>query len=121
MQHKNTLVLGASTNKERYSYKAVNMLRQKGYTALAVGNKNGKIADVPIQTEWPDDNDIHTISVYLRPELQKQYFEKIRSTRPKRLILNPGTENEAIKKHLNGSGIKIHENCTLVLLVSGQF
>ncbi len=121
MPNKKTLVVGASTNPGRYSFKAVQMLRQNGYETIALGAKKGKIADTPVQTHWPENTEIHTITIYLRPDLQKQYFEQIKASRPKRIILNPGTENQEIRDFLKDTKIEIHEYCTLVLLSTGQF
>jgi hypothetical protein len=42
---KKTVVLGASENPSRYSYLAINRLRAYDHPVIAVGKKNGQVAD----------------------------------------------------------------------------
>lgn len=46
-----TLVIGASTNPERYSYKAINSLLNHKHEVVAVGNKTGTISGIEIHKE----------------------------------------------------------------------
>ncbi|MGA0430993.1 MAG: CoA-binding protein [Flavobacteriaceae bacterium] len=116
-----TLVLGASTNPERYAYKAIKLLQQKGFEIVAVGAKTGVIDQTPIATEMPPPNTIHTVSLYIGPERQKPYWETIVALRPKRVIFNPGTENPLLTQKLQAAGIKTENACTLVLLSTNQY
>lgn len=118
---KKTLVLGASDNPERYSFLAVNRLRDKGHPVIAIGKKNAKVADVQIETEKKDYSGIDTVSVYLSPDHQLEYYDYIVSLHPKRLIFNPGAENEEFADLAKVNGIQPVEACTLVLLSTGQF
>ncbi len=115
------LVIGASTNANRFSNKAVKLLRKYGHTVFALGAKNGVIADVEIMTGFPKLNDIHTITLYLNPQRQKNLYDYILSLNPKRIIFNPGTENIELENLAKARGIEIVENCTLVMLRSGIF
>lgn len=116
-----TLVLGASTNPERYAYKAIKLLQQKGFEIVAVGAKTGAIDQTPIATEMPPTNTIHTVSLYIGPERQKPYWDTIVALRPKRVIFNPGTENPLLAQKLQAAGIKTENACTLVLLSTNQY
>jgi uncharacterized protein len=118
---KKTLVIGASENPSRYSFLAVNKLLSKGYNVVALGNKKGKIQDVDITTEQTAFKDIDTVTLYLNPSNQKTYYEYILSLHPKRIIFNPGTENEELESLAQKAGIKTMEACTLVLLSTGQY
>ena len=118
---KKTLVLGASDNPERYSYLAVNRLRAKGQPVAAIGIRKVKVADVDIDTEKIPYSDIDTVSLYLNPQNQKQYYDYILSLHPKRLIFNPGAENQELYNLAKSNGIQPMEACTLVLLSTGQF
>jgi predicted CoA-binding protein len=118
---KKTLVLGASANPARYSYLAVNSLRSKGHPVVAIGRKKVKVADVDVETEQKNFGDIDTVSLYLNPFNQKQYYSYILSLHPKRIIFNPGAENEELYDLAKANGIKPMEACTLVLLSTGQF
>jgi predicted CoA-binding protein len=118
---KKTLVLGASDNPERYSYLAVNRLRDKGHPVIAIGKRNVKVADVEIETEKKDFSGIDTVTLYLSPDHQREYYNYIISLHPKRLIFNPGAENEELAALAKDNGIQPVEACTLVLLSTGQF
>lgn len=118
---KKTLVLGASANPARYSYLAVNRLRASGHPVAAIGKRVGRVADVNIDTDHLPMNDIDTITLYLNEQNQKQYYDYIVSLRPKRIIFNPGAENEELTKIAEEQGIKTIEACTLVMLSTGQY
>lgn len=117
------LVLGASTNEERYSNLAVKRLKNYGHEVIAVGNKTGEIEDIPIIVNPTADSvkPIDTISLYIGPQNQKQWEDFIISVNPKRIIFNPGTENAEFENKLSKLGIEVVEYCTLMLLQSGQF
>jgi uncharacterized protein len=118
---KKTLVLGASDNPERYSYLAVNRLRGKGYPVVAIGRKKVKVADVEVETEKKQFENVDTVSLYVNPSHQQEYYDYILSLHPKRIIFNPGTENEELYELAKSNGIEPTEACTLVLLSTGQF
>lgn len=119
--NKPTLVIGASENTDRYSNKAVNMLRKFNHTTYAYGLKTGKIADVAIQKDYFYPEAIDTISLYLNPTNQVDHFDYILAVKPKRVIFNPGTENPLLYQLLKEQEIVYEESCTLVLLQTGQF
>lgn len=118
---KKTLVLGASTKPDRYSFHAVNMLLEHRHPVVAVGARDGKIQGVDILTGTPDFQDIHTLSLYLSPARQKNVYDYILNLNPKRIIFNPGTENPEFYKMAAINGIEVEEACTLVLLSTNQF
>ena len=118
---KKTLVLGASENPSRYSYLAIKRLLAHGHEVVAIGNKKGKVDDVEILTGQMPMTDIHTITLYLNPTNQKPYYDYISSLKPKRIIFNPGTENEELERKLAQTGTNTLEACTLVMLSTGQY
>ena len=119
--NKTTLVLGASTNSDRYSNIAVRHLRKNGHTVVAIGNKSGLIGDVSIMTDTPLIENVHTVTLYLNPNNQINYYQYILSLKPKRIIFNPGTENDEFFNMASDNGIDVIEACTLVLLSTGQY
>ena len=121
MNSKKTVLIGASDNPSRYSYLAVEKLRRYGHPVIAIGRKEGKVADTDIITEHPAEKDIDTVTLYLNPQLQEQYYDYILSLHPKRLIFNPGAENEELYRLAQAHGIVPMEACTLVLLGTGQY
>ncbi len=121
MSNKKTLVLGASSNPERYSYKAVTKLLAYNYEVIPLGIKAGRIGDMEILTERIFYSDIDTVSLYVGPNNQKEWFDYILSLKPKRIIFNPGTENLEFQNLAEKHGIEALEACTLVLLSIGNY
>ena len=118
---KKTLVLGASDNPSRYSYLAIQRLRSHGHPVVAIGRKNTKVSDVIIEKEKQEVNDIDTVTLYLNPTHQQEYYDYIVSLKPKRIIFNPGTENEELIRLAKENKIQPLEACTLVMLSTGQY
>jgi predicted CoA-binding protein len=118
---KKTLVIGASDNPERYSYLAINRLRAKGHPVEGIGLKKVKVSDVDIDTDKKPLSDIHTVTLYLNPKRQIEYYNYIISLHPRRIIFNPGAENEELATLAKANGIHPQEACTLVLLSTGQY
>lgn len=121
IEKKKTLVLGASDNPSRYSYLAVQRLRSHGHPVVAVGKKITRVGDVPIEKEKKEFDNIDTVTLYLNPLHQKEYYDYILSLKPKRIIFNPGAENEELAGLAARHQIKVMEACTLVLLSTGQY
>jgi hypothetical protein len=121
MPSKKTLVLGASENPQRYSYLAVQRLLSHDHPVIAIGKQKGNVHGIEISNEKKAENDIDTVTLYLNPQNQKNYYDYILSLNPKRIIFNPGTENSEFETMANNKGIKTLEACTLVLLATGQY
>jgi len=118
---KRTLVLGASTNESRYSNIATKMLQEYSYPVFLFGNKEGKIGHLEISTKPTFIETIDTVTLYLNPLRQESYYAYILSLHPRRIIFNPGTENETLIKLAHAHGIQTLEACTLVLLRTWQY
>jgi len=121
MQKKKTLVIGGSENPARYSNRAIRSLRQKGFEVLALAKRKGVVLDVEIQTEFPVNENINTVTLYIGPQRQQEYYKQIRALQPDRVIFNPGTENDELAILLKENGIEVIEACTLVLLSTKQY
>lgn len=122
MFSKKTLVVGASSNPERYSYKAIKSLFGHGNEVVAFGIKPGNVEGIHFITTFPeDDNTFDTVTLYVGPKNQVEYFDNIIKLKPKRVIFNPGTENEEFYQLLESHEISYIEACTLVLLATGQY
>lgn len=118
---KKTLIIGASPNSGRYAYRAAHMLIAKGHPIVNVGIKKGTVAGVEIEIPNAIHDDIDTVTLYIGPHLQDQYYDYILKTKPKRVVFNPGTENAELENLLLANGIEPVEACTLVLLSTGQY
>jgi len=118
---KKTLVLGASGNPSRYSYLAIHRLRNHHHPVVAIGRKNTLVADVKVETEKKQFSNIDTVTVYLNLRHQREYYDYILSLNPRRIIFNPGAENDELTDLAKKYNIKSVEACTLVLLSTGQY
>lgn len=118
---KKTLVMGASSNPERYAYKAIKMLQRFGHPVVAVGKKEDEVDGLRIEKQQISFENVDTVTLYLNPMDQKQYYDYIIGLKPKRVIFNPGTENPELYTLLRQNGIEIEVACTLVLLSTNQY
>jgi predicted CoA-binding protein len=118
---KKTLVLGASEKPHRYAYKAIALLSDYGHPVVAIGRKNGFALSIPITTELNPIENIDTITLYLSEDNQREYYDYIFSLSPKRIIMNPGAENNELKELAIRRGIEVIEHCTLVMLNTERY
>ena len=121
MQSNITMVLGASPNPERYSYMATVMLLEKGHAIYPYGIKKGMIQSLSIEQEWPIPGSITTLTLYLGPTAQVEYYDQMIALKPDRIIFNPGTENPRLVELAHAANISTIEACTLVMLTTGQY
>jgi predicted CoA-binding protein len=115
------VVLGASPNPERFSYKAVKLLISNSYHVVAIGKHEGFIGNVPIITGQPALADVHTVLIYLAPHHQGEIFDYVISLRPRRVIFNPGTESPEFEEWLESYNIEIVHDCSLIMMATGRF
>lgn len=116
-----TLIIGASTNPERYSYKAAERLLENDHKIELLGNKQATVFDHKIQTETIGLQNIHTVTMYVSAKIQPEYYQKIIDLKPERVIFNPGTENPEFTEMLEDNNIKVEHACTLVLLATDSY
>ncbi|HEA30528.1 MAG TPA: CoA-binding protein [Leeuwenhoekiella sp.] len=121
METKKTLVLGASTNPARYSNMAIIKLVRHEQPVCAIGLRPGMVAGVEILTGKPALKQVHTITMYINPKRQPEYYDYLIDLKPKRVIFNPGTENPTFYEMLKKEGVEVDPACTLVLLASQQY
>lgn len=121
MKNKKTLVLGASGNPSRYSYMAIKKLVTHEQSAVAIGLKEDEVAGVKIHTKQLPLTNIDTVTLYLNPQRQREYYNYIIGLQPKRVIFNPGTENPEFYQLLRQNKIEVEIACTLVLLSMNQY
>ena len=115
-------VLGASPKPDRYAYRAMEMLRQHGHRVVPV---NPAFAEILGQTCYPSIADIPepiaTVTLYLGKERSDPLIPEILAAKPRRIIMNPGAENEKLADEARAAGIEVDYACTLVLLQTGAF
>lgn len=118
---KTTVVIGASENPDRFSYRAVRMLRSRDIPVEAIGIKAGTVADVTIRTGFPIIRNVDTVTLYVGPGNQPAYYDYIIGLKPERVIFNPGTENPELERLVRNAGIEVLEACTLTMLAIGTY
>ncbi len=120
-QNKKTLVIGATPNPTRYAFIATEMLQDYQHEVVLFGIKKGDINGLKINNEWPEDQNIDTITLYINATLQEQYYDKILNAGASRIIFNPGTENSELSNLAKEKNMEALNACTLVLLRTNQY
>lgn len=116
------VIIGASDNPERYSHKALLLLRQHGHEVVPVHPKLTSIEGVPVMSDLSQvAGPVDTVTMYVGAAISKGLADKLIAVKPKRVIFNPGAENSELEEKLTAAGIAAEEACTLVLLRTGQF
>jgi predicted CoA-binding protein len=115
------VVLGASPNPDRFSFKAVRRLVRDHYPVVAIGKREGSIDAIPIVTGQPAVEGVHTVLIYLAPYHQGEIFDYVISLKPVRVVFNPGTESPEFAEFLESYDIKVVHDCSLVMLATGTF
>lgn len=120
---KKTVILGASPNPSRYAFTAAKMLQEKNIDFVPVGIKKGEVLGKKILNlrEKPPIPEVDTITVYIGPQNQPEWYEYLLSLKPNRVIFNPGSENKEFMDLLKEKSIEVIPACSLVMLSSGQF
>lgn len=105
----------------RYGNIAIHRLLSYNQPVVAIGRRTGNVSGVDIMTHTPEMEDVDTITLYLNPKNQEPYHDYILSLKPRRVIFNPGTENDVLVNKLKENNIKPVIACTLVMLGTGQY
>ena len=123
MASKKTVIVGASPNEGRYAYMAAKMLTEYGHDIVPLGIKKGTVLGKDIQDmrTRPAIDQVDTITMYIGPQHQPEWYDYLLSLKPRRIIFNPGAENEEFEKLAEEKGVEVLEACTLVMLRSRQF
>ena len=120
-KNKKTVVLGATSKPEKYAFKAISLLVEKGHSVIAIGQNAGEVAGVKIKTKAIPLKNIDTITLYLYPARQRDYYNYFVEAKPTRVDFNPGTENPELYRLRELNGIQVEVACTLVLLTLNQY
>lgn len=120
---KKTVIIGASPNSGRYAFMAAQMLKEYQHEFVPVSIKTGEVLGTAILDLRKKESiaDVDTVTLYIGPQNQPEWYDYILSLKPKRIIFNPGTENDEFEKMADEKGIEALEACTLVMLRSGQY
>ena len=118
----NVAVLGASPKEDRYSFKAVHMLKEHGFTPIPVHPAGHTVDGVPgLKALTEITKPIDTLTMYVNAGISDAEYDNIIALKPRRVIFNPGSENQTLAARLRDAGIEVVEACTLVLLRTDQY
>lgn len=117
------MIVGATTNRGRYAYLAAEMLTEYGNEIVPIGIKKGEVFGKVILDirNKPSVADIDTLTLYIGPDHQPEWYDYLLGLKPKRIIFNPGTENEEFQRKATQQGVEVLEACTLVMLRNNQY
>jgi predicted CoA-binding protein len=121
MTAKKTVLIGATPDTSRYAYKAANSLSTHGHEVIPMGIKQGMVAGKTILRDKPSLAGVDTVTLYIGPAHQPEWYDYVLGLQPKRLIFNPGTENAEFESLAEKAGIEVVEGCTLVMLSIGTY
>lgn len=116
------VVLGASANPERFSFRAVEMLLEHGHTPIPVHPAGKPVRGLDTKRDLAEvPPGVDTLCVYVNKDISTSLERDILGLRPRRAIFSPGTENPGLEAKLAAAGVMVERACTLVLLRSGAF
>jgi uncharacterized protein len=114
------VVFGASPNPLRHANKAVKSLVRRNKNVIPIGFRKGSIAGIDIVTDLIEIEGSISVLLYLGPKRQVDYYNYIINLQPKKIVFNPGTKNEELKKLAIENGISVIEDCALVMINASQ-
>ena len=123
MDDKRTVVFGATPNRSRYAYLAASMLKDYGHSIVPVGIKTGSVAGEEIMDlrKRPQVEDVDTVTLYVGTRNLAEWYDYILGLNPRRIIFNPGTENNDLEAKAREMGVEVVHGCTLVMLRSNSY
>ncbi len=122
MSQQRVVIVGASDNPERYSHRALLLLRKHGHEVVPVHPRLTEIEGIPVVADLSAiSGTVDTVTMYVGAAISSGLKDKLTALKPQRVIFNPGAENAALAEALQKAGIACEEACTLVLLQLGQF
>lgn len=120
--NKNVAILGATDDPGKYANMALKSLLANGYNPIPVNPTKESIDGLRCYASLTDILEpIDTLTLYVRPAISTPLIADILAIKPRRVIMNPGTENQYLADECARNGIEVVEACTLVMLNTGQF
>ncbi|MCW5202109.1 CoA-binding protein [Desulfobulbus sp. US4] len=115
-------IIGASEKPGKYANKAMHALQKHGHEAVLVNPFKQEVDEQRcLKSIGEHEGKIDTVTLYVNPKRFQDHIDDVIKALPKRVIMNPGTENNEHQQVLEDAGITVLRACTLVLLATGQF
>ena len=114
---KSVVILGASTNRQKFGNKAVRAFVEQGYTVYPVNPRETVIEGLAV---YPDLASVPVrpdrISVYLPPAVTLGLLPQIAAKGCDELWLNPGAESDAVVAEAERLGLNVIQACSIVAI-----
>ena len=108
-------IIGASTNREKYSNRAVRAYRAEGYTVYPVNPNAEEIEGLKAYPSVLDvPGDIELASVYLPPKWGLRVADDIIAKGIPEVFLNPGAESPELVAKLEDAGVTVVQACSII-------
>ena len=115
-------VLGATPKPGRFAHQAMLLLKKHGDKITPVHPRFEEIDGIKAVKHMNEINDpVQTLTLYVGAAKLDNMIDEVIDLKPQRVIFNPGTESRALQKALSQNNIQWVEDCTLVMLNSGNF
>jgi predicted CoA-binding protein len=119
---KTVVVLGATPKEDRYAFRAMQMLKAHGHRAIPVNPAFDEVlGEVCYKCIKDISEPIDTVTLYVGAARSEPLIEEIVEAHPRRIIFNPGSENEHLASRAEAAGIEVVRDCTLVMLQAWKF
>lgn len=116
------VLIGATDKPDRYAYKAMKLLLEKGHRIYLVHPRLTEIEGLRVyQTVGEIPGSLHTVTLYVGAGRSTSMTGDILACRPQRIIFNPGAENDILEKQAQAAGIETVRGCTIMMLKTNQF
>jgi uncharacterized protein len=115
MSKKTVAVVGASTERSKFSNKAVRAYDRDGWEVFPINPKGGEIEG---HKAYPSIRDmpvkIDRVTLYLPPELGLKVLDDIAAVKPDEFYVNPGAESEVLIERARSLGLDPIQACSIV-------
>ncbi len=112
-----TAVVGASSDRSRFSNKCIRAYHQQGWTVFPVNPKESEILGLRCYPSLADiSGKIDVVSLYVNPSIGLSILAEIIRKKPRAVYLNPGTEDQRIIAGLEENGITVLQECSILAI-----
>jgi uncharacterized protein len=109
------VVIGASSDRNKFGNKAVRAYRQQGYNVIPVNPKEDQVEGLPaVKTIRDVPVRPYRVSVYVPPPILLKLLPDIAAKGCDELWLNPGTESPEVLAEAERLGLNVIQACSIV-------
>lgn len=110
-------VIGASTNREKYSNRAVRAYRAEGYTVYPINPNAEEIEGLKAYASVLDvAGEIDLATLYLPPRWGLSVADAIIAKGIPEVFVNPGAESPELIEKLENAGVNVIQGCSIIAL-----